>query len=447
MNGAFNSTIITSLDGTLSANQLSTGMVHMSNSSEPLNVSQTNSGSNGTMIFSPHSTLSTTVQPSNGMTNSSVQISTPNNSLHIVKTISPSNTLINMSMTASDSYGISSGTYLSPPKYSSPTTRIISPKNNTSYLLSNGTVLNDAQILSSNATLPINATMAPSTMLANVTNTLLSSTGISSAGNAVINGTIWPTGTFLKSKTIQPSSNIVSITSSLLPSEVIVSDVAVNVTKITSQNGTYSVTMTIQPSTTMLLYHLSSSQIRGDGISNTSSVAPIANSNSTTECTNSSCNNSGIEKLTELVKAYNTELYSEVLVSVFTSINYTILVDTSGNLSTSCSVCNFIPEDKTPDILVQSQVSKVSFSHRHFKPGRYRSRVRCEQNGTVLVDVSRRVVVSLPVVYNGLNCPSLLETNMTYDCVFDVDQASILNVKVGIGSDFENVHRFPGKIL
>ena len=449
MNGGFNGTIITSLADTLSTNQLSNSIVHVSNSSAPLNGSQTNGDSNGTMILAPHSTLPTTLQSSNGMTNSSVQVLTPTNSLQIPKTISPSNTRVNIPMPDSISYGISDGTFLSSPNYSVPTTQVISPTNitYTSYLLSNGTVSSEAQISPSSATVSMNTTMAPSGVLVNATNTLLTSTGNSSVGNGVFNGTMWLSGTFLESTTIQLSSSMVSVTSSLLPSKVTVSDDAVNVTKTTSQNGTYSVTMTIQPSTTMLLYNPNSSQIRSDVISNTSSVVPNANSNITTECNNSSCNNFSMEKLTELVKAYKTEMYSEVLVSVFTSINHTILVDSSGNLSTSCSVCNFIPGDKTPDVLVQSQVSSVSFSHRYFKPGRYRSRIRCERNGTSLVDVSRRVMVSLRAVNYGLICPSLLETNMTYQCVFYVNQASNLNVKFAIGSDFEKVHRFSGKNL
>ena len=429
-NGDLNSTVTTTPYGILSAtSQQSNGVVQMMNSSAPLNVSQTNGGSNGTMILSPNSASSTTGQPPNGTTNSSVQISTLNNSLQTAETTSQSNSPVYMT-TSNNSYGVSNGTYLPSPNYSLRTTRAFSPTYvlYTSYLPSNGTVSNDAKISSSNGTLSINATMVPSSVMANVTNTLLAST--------VTNGTIWPNSSFLGSTTTRPQSNMVPATSS----EIIVSDATFNGTKATPQNGTYS--MIIQPSTTMLLYNLNSSQIKADGLSKTSSVGPNAASNLTTAHNDSSCNNSSTDNLTELVQAYKTELYGEVSIRVFTSTNYTIL---AGNLL-SCFVCTFIPDDKTPDVLVKSVLSSVSFFHRYFKPGRYRSRIRCEQNET-LVDVSRRVLVTLPVVHRGLICPSHYETNITYYCVFHVDQASILNVKVAIGSEFEKLHRFSGKIL
>ena len=201
----------------------------------------------------------------------------------------------------------------------------------------------------------------------------------------------------------------------------------INGTKTVSPNGTYSVNVTIQPSNTIAY---TSNQTQVNGLSNASTITVLQNSTK---------NNS-----TELVKAYKTEFHGEVSITVFTKTNYTIWVQNTGNLSRNCS---FIPGDETQGVLVASNVSSVSLSHRYFTPGRYRARIQCVRNQTVLVEASRRVVVGLPVVHSGLRCPDLFQTDSTYYCVFTVDQASVLDTVLAIGNDLKTMHTFPGKMI
>jgi hypothetical protein len=341
------------------------------------------------------------------MTNGSLQISTPNSS-------SPSNVLVNLATTAiplNGSYanGISNGTYISSPTDSLPITQSISPSN----------------------------------VVVHTSSSFLPSNGALSGGDGAFNSTISPSGTYSVTTTTQPSSGMVRVTSSLLPSKRTVSDGAIDGIRTTSPNGTHSVTVIIQPSTA-IAPNVNSSHLQVNGPSkNTSSVSLHVNSSSTEECVNGSCQNSTIDNSTELVKVYKTEFYGEVSITVFTNTKYTVWVQYAGNLSVNCS---FIPGDRTPGIFVKTNISSVSFSHRYFRPVRYRARIICVHNETVLVDASRRVSVSLPVVYDGLSCPDRFRTDTTYYCVFNVDQASDLDVEIAIGSDLARTHSFAGKI-
>ncbi len=451
-NGDSSGTIISSPGTT----QPSSSMVNTT--SVLSNGTQTIVDSIGTIISPPDGTMSGTIKQNTmvHMANSSVQISTPNNSYNLSETVSPSNPMVNLttsaiSLSGSHSVGSTDGALISSPIDSLPVTGIISPSNivvptSTSLLPSDSTLSSGAQSLSTHLTQPISATMLPSSLMAYVTSSLVKSSeslSIDDAGNGAFNSTISPNGINSVTTMIQPSNSMVSVISRLPPSNATVFDDAMNGTKTPSPNGTYSVAKTIQPSNT-IVYNLNSTQLQASGLSNTSSISLHQNSNSTAQlCTNSSCQNSTINNSTELVKAYKTEFYGEVVIEVFTSTNNTIWVQNAGNLSMNCS---FTPGDKTPGVLVETNVSSVSFSHRYFRPGRYRVRISCVQNEAVLVDVSRRVFVSLPVLIKEVSCPERLRTNTTYYCVFSVDQASVLDVEVAVGSDLDRTHSFAGKI-
>ena len=412
--------------------QPSTPVVHVSTSSIPLNGTQTNGNSSG-ITSSPNGTLSQAMQPSHSTviaTNSSVQSS------HTSYSLSASSLLVNLTTSATrlsgtHSIGISSDSPISSSVAISPVTETISPSlavlvMTTSDVPSNNILSSGAQT-SPNVSQPTSTKILPSNSLGNATNSLATSNGISSASDSALSGTI------------SPNSNY-SVTSSLLSSISGEFDDGINSTKTVSPNGTYSMSVNIQPTNTTA-YNLNSSRLQVNGVSNTSSA--VLHTNWTAKCTNS-CQNSTTKNSTELVKAYKTKFFGEVSVTVFTKTNYTISVQTTDNLTRNCS---FIPGDGTVGVVVETKVSSVSFPHRYFRPGRYRARINCVHNDTVLVKFSRRIIVSLPVVHSQLSCPDLFQTDTTYYCFFTVDQASVLDIVVAIGNDSKATHSFSGKMF
>ncbi|XP_028413115.1 uncharacterized protein LOC114535974 [Dendronephthya gigantea] len=235
---------------------------------------------------------------------------------------------------------------------------------------------------------------------------------INSSSASLLNATL-PTNA-----TIQPSGVMVNDGSSLLVANVV------------SSIGNYSVSPTPLLSTSMvdvattIFPRINTTYTQDIEPSNTSSAGPSVNALFTTR----KCRNASMQNVTELVKAYKTEYFRKISIAAFTNVNYTLRLPNYEPAN-----CSFISGDKAPVVLVKTNTSLASFSHRYFRPGRYNARVSCIRNETVVVDAYKRVVVDLPVVLNGLSCPNLVQTDEMYHCVFNVKQALALNMTVAIG--------------
>ena len=350
---------------------------------------------NGTIIPLTDGRIPTSVQLSEGL----------------ALTISQANGSSNATMASS-----TDGTLSFTPQPNVVVSETISPLNTTALMSSNvfrsnGTysvgASNGTQILSvnsslskslPNATLSINATIQPSGVMVNVSSSSLTSTGM-----------VHVATTFLHLNSSGVRTNVSNVTNSLYKTPL---------------------------SSSAMVSRINSTRSHDIELSKTSSVGPNVNSISATKCRNSSMQN-----VTELVKAYKTEYFRLISIAMFTNVNYTLRVPNADNLATNCS---FILGDKAPVFYVETKTSMVSFSHRYFSPGRYNARVSCTRNETVLVDAYRRILVDLPAVLNGLSCPNLAQTDTFYHCVFNVKQASALNVTVAIGNKQER-HALAGK--
>ena len=406
------------ISSTIQASNTTLGFI---NSSIPLNINWTNSISG---VAALNDTISLNGTYSVSVLNGTLLL---NNTDSITKTISQSNDTVikTSSLVLSISEGAfnSTRTPSSNSGYSVGITIQPSISSNDSYSMNKTISQSNSKLITSN--------LVPSD---NVSDSRTPSSNSVYSVGAAIQPSVSSNDSYSMNETISQSNGTLILTSSLVPS---ISDHVFNNTRIPSSS--FSATITILPSSAGV-YNLKSSEHQARLTSNQSSITPHPSLSSTVQLVNSSCRD--CNSTTDLVKAYKTEHYGVVTLSLFTNLNFTLRVQNAVNFSVNCS---FIPGDNTPVVVVETNLSLVSFFHRYFKSGRYRARIKCIQNGTVLLHASRRVFVDLPLVHNAISCPELFQTNVTDDCTFTVDQATLFDVLVDAGN-LRNSFGFPGKL-